>query len=115
MGRSSVEVLVVDMNSVAGGHAVLAGGVAIDRQAELTEEVLESLLAESRDGYRHFQVSHQLVLERGYGCARCQYAQLPFSPLNSGESMRVQTRVCTNCHRSDPRSVCPTGYGLKQD
>ncbi|MFQ6004821.1 MAG: FAD-binding protein, partial [Woeseia sp.] len=29
MGRSGVEVLVVELNSVAGGHAVLAGGVAL--------------------------------------------------------------------------------------
>ena len=29
MGRAGVRVLVVDMNSVAGGHAVLAGGVTI--------------------------------------------------------------------------------------
>jgi glycine/D-amino acid oxidase-like deaminating enzyme len=29
MGERGVEVLVVDMNSVAGGHAVMAGGVAI--------------------------------------------------------------------------------------
>jgi predicted oxidoreductase len=29
MGRAGVEVLVVDMNSVAGGHAVLAGGVTL--------------------------------------------------------------------------------------
>jgi predicted oxidoreductase len=29
MGRAGVQVLVVDMNSVAGGHAVLAGGVAL--------------------------------------------------------------------------------------
>jgi len=29
MGRSGVRVLVIDMNSVAGGHAVLAGGVAL--------------------------------------------------------------------------------------
>jgi predicted CXXCH cytochrome family protein len=29
MGRAGVHVLVVDMNSVAGGHAVLAGGVAL--------------------------------------------------------------------------------------
>lgn len=29
MGRAGVNVLVVDMNSVAGGHAVLAGGIAI--------------------------------------------------------------------------------------
>lgn len=29
MGRSGLSVLVIDMNSVAGGHAVLAGGVAM--------------------------------------------------------------------------------------
>lgn len=29
MGRAGVRVLVIDMNSVAGGHAVLAGGVAL--------------------------------------------------------------------------------------
>ena len=29
MGRSGLKVLVIDMNSVAGGHAMLAGGVAI--------------------------------------------------------------------------------------
>jgi flavocytochrome c len=29
MGRAGVKVLVVDMNSVAGGHAVLAGGIAL--------------------------------------------------------------------------------------
>jgi predicted oxidoreductase len=29
MGRGGVRVLVIDMNSVAGGHAVLAGGVAL--------------------------------------------------------------------------------------
>jgi len=29
MGRAGVDVLVIDMNSVAGGHAVLAGGVAL--------------------------------------------------------------------------------------
>ena len=29
MGRGGVDVLVVEMNSMAGGHAVMAGGVAI--------------------------------------------------------------------------------------
>ena len=29
MGRSGLVVLVIDMNSVGGGHAMLAGGVAI--------------------------------------------------------------------------------------
>ena len=29
MGRAGVDVLVIDMNSVPGGHAVMAGGVAV--------------------------------------------------------------------------------------
>ena len=29
MGRSGLKVLVIDMNSVAGGHTMLAGGVAM--------------------------------------------------------------------------------------
>ncbi len=67
-------------------------------QTALTAEDLESLLAESRDGYWHFQVSHQLVLERGYTCTDCHSAQLPFSPLNDRQSMLAQTEVCTICH-----------------
>ncbi|MFQ6004070.1 MAG: hypothetical protein ACE5OQ_01090, partial [Woeseia sp.] len=69
-----------------------------NRQAAPSAEDLPSLLAESRDGYRHFQVSHRLVLERGYACTRCHSAQLPFSPLNDRESMLAQTRVCSHCH-----------------
>ena len=67
-------------------------------QAAPTAQDLESLLAESRDGYWHFQVSHHLVIERGYACARCHSAQLPFSPLYDRESMLAQIRVCTHCH-----------------
>lgn len=67
-------------------------------QAEFSTEDLESLLAEARDGYWHFQASHHLVLERGYLCARCHSAQLPYSPLNDRASRLLQTRVCTNCH-----------------
>lgn len=67
-------------------------------QAALTAGDLRSLLAESRDGYWHFQVSHHLVLERGYECARCHSAQLPFSPPNDRKSMLAQTETCTNCH-----------------
>ncbi len=67
-------------------------------QAVLTAEHLEPLLAKSRDGYWHFEVSHHLVLERGYACTHCHSAQLPFFPLNDRESLLAQTRVCTNCH-----------------
>jgi predicted oxidoreductase len=69
-----------------------------NRQAALTAEDLESLLADSREGYWHFQVSHHLVLERGYACARCHSAQLPFAPLYDLQSVLAQTEVCTNCH-----------------
>ncbi len=67
-------------------------------QAALTAADLASLLAESRDGYWHFQVSHHLVLERGYDCASCHSAQLPFSPLTDRQSLLAQTEVCTRCH-----------------
>jgi succinate dehydrogenase/fumarate reductase flavoprotein subunit len=69
-----------------------------DWQPAISAAELESLLAESRDGYWHFQASHRLVLERGYECARCHSAQLPFSPVNNRQSMLAQTEVCTNCH-----------------
>jgi predicted oxidoreductase len=69
-----------------------------DWQAALTATDLESLLEKSRDGYWHFQVSHQLVLERSYDCARCHSAQLPFAPPSGRQNMLAQTEVCANCH-----------------
>ncbi len=67
-------------------------------QAALTAADLAPLLAESRDGYWHFEVSHHLVLERGYECASCHSKQLPFSPLTDRRSLLAQTEVCTRCH-----------------
>jgi succinate dehydrogenase/fumarate reductase flavoprotein subunit len=67
-------------------------------QPGLTAKRLESMLAESRDGYWHFQVSHQLVVERRYACTRCHSAQLRFSRPGDRASMLAQTKVCTNCH-----------------
>ena len=59
---------------------------------------LESLLAESRDGYWHFEVSHRLALERNYECMLCHSARLPFAPVNNRQSSLAQTELCTNCH-----------------
>lgn len=67
-------------------------------QAGMTTDDLESLLEVSREGYWHFQVAHRLVLERGYECARCHWAQAPFLPLNDRQSLLAQTKVCTQCH-----------------
>jgi len=67
-------------------------------QATMTSAGLEAMLRTPRDGYWHFQVSHQLVLERRYLCASCHSAQLPFSSVNDRASRLLQTEVCTTCH-----------------
>ena len=67
-------------------------------QATLTSEHLEAMLAQPRDGYWHFQVSHQLVLEREYLCSSCHSAELPFATVNDRAGRLSQTRVCTTCH-----------------
>lgn len=67
-------------------------------QPTLTSEGLEAMLAMQRDGYWHFQVSHQLVLERNYECTDCHSAQLPFAPVNDHASRLLQTEVCATCH-----------------
>ena len=69
-----------------------------DWQATLTSKDLEALLSIPRDGYWHFQVSHQLVLERNYECTSCHSAQLPFSSVSDRASRLLQTEVCTTCH-----------------
>jgi len=67
-------------------------------QASLTAADLLQLLSASREGYWHFEMSHDMVLEREYQCTLCHSAQVPFYPLNNRESKLAQTQVCTNCH-----------------
>ena len=67
-------------------------------RATLTAENLRALLATERDGYWHFQISHELVLERGYDCTMCHSAQVPFAALDNREHKIAQTNVCGNCH-----------------
>jgi predicted oxidoreductase len=66
--------------------------------ASLTAADLEALLAQPRDGYWHFQMSHNMVLERGYDCAMCHSAEVPFAAVANRQSKLAQTQVCTNCH-----------------
>jgi uncharacterized protein len=68
-----------------------------DWQATMTPDDLEVMLSLPRDGYWHFQVSHELVLERSYPCSSCHSAQLPFSTVNDSARL-LQTSVCTTCH-----------------
>lgn len=69
-----------------------------DWQATMTTTDLEVALSQSRDGYWHFQVSHQLVLERGYACTGCHSADLPFAAIGDRESRLIQSALCTRCH-----------------
>ena len=66
--------------------------------ASLSAEDLEGLLASEREGYWHFRVSHELVLEWQYECTLCHSAQVPFYPLNNTQSKLAQSQVCGNCH-----------------
>jgi len=67
-------------------------------EPSLTADDLRSLLAGSRDGYWHFQLSHEMVLARDYECTACHSAQFPFFPVNNRESKLAQTQACTICH-----------------
>ena len=67
-------------------------------QATLTSEHLEAMLATPRDGYWHFQVSHELVLERAYRCASCHSSQLQFLTASDRASRLLQSEICTTCH-----------------
>ena len=69
-----------------------------DLPLTLTADDLSAMLAEPRDGYWHFQVSHRLVLERAYDCAACHSAQLPFSFIEDATGRHQQTAFCTFCH-----------------
>lgn len=60
---------------------------------------VRALLAQSRDGYWHFERAHNLVLERGYDCGQCHSQDAaPFYAAASRNDRAVQTRVCEACH-----------------
>lgn len=67
-------------------------------EPELTAGDLERLVALERDGYWHFEISHELALERDYECVLCHSAQVPFAPLDNRQSLLAQSQVCANCH-----------------
>ena len=64
----------------------------------LTQNELQALLATGRDGYWHFQMSHEMVVERQYECTDCHSAEMPFFPVNNRASKLAQIEACTTCH-----------------
>ena len=67
-------------------------------QASLTAEELDTLLATPREGYWHFEISHEMVLERQYQCTDCHSAEVPFFLVNNRASKLAQAEVCSTCH-----------------
>lgn len=59
---------------------------------------VRAMLAETRDGYWHFERVHGLVLERGYDCAQCHSSRVPFYRPASRDDRALQTQVCNACH-----------------
>ena len=77
----------------------------------LTADDLRGFLANEREGYWHFQVSHELVLEWQYECTLCHSAQVPFYPLNNTQSKLAQSQVCGNCHGRGVPPPLAAGFG----
>jgi len=67
-------------------------------EGNLAPEALEAMVTNSREGYWHFEKSHEMVLEREYECDFCHSAQVPFFPVNNRQSKLAQTEACANCH-----------------
>jgi len=72
-----------------GAEGMTPGSTAAD---------LVQLLALPRNGYWHFSVSHELVLERGYECSACHTALFPYASPSSRDGFRAQSQICTTCH-----------------
>lgn len=75
---------------------------------------LESMLAESRDGYWHFERSHHLVVERDYACSRCHSELVPFAPLTGRAQKLAQTETCNACHLAPAGTLDPTSPQASQ-
>ena len=76
--------------------------------AALQASDLQPMLAEPRDGYWHFERVHNMVLERGYDCARCHSERVPFAPAGSAEQLLAQSQTCDSCHLAPAGTLDPT-------
>lgn len=85
---AAMELLAVDTETAGTGAA----------GPDLSEDTLRQLLSANRDGYWHFRVSHELVIERGYECDSCHSSQVPFAPPEGRAGYLAQSTICTNCH-----------------
>ncbi|MFQ6004822.1 MAG: FAD-dependent oxidoreductase [Woeseia sp.] len=77
---------------------------------DLDANDLEAMLAVSRDGYWHFERSHNLVLERGYPCTQCHSDLVPFAPATTRMQILAQAETCDACHLAPAGTLDPTSH-----
>jgi len=63
---------------------------------------LPKLVAAKRNGYWHFEHSHNLVLARKLNCTGCHAEQAPFRAASHKIDRHLQTAVCQHCHTNPP-------------
>lgn len=101
-GRVAGRAIVAAHVSSKGNLAITARSPALGElgnwKGATSADELESLLAETRAGYWHFEISHALVLERQYDCTLCHSAQVPFQPVNNRQVKLAQSQLCAHCH-----------------
>ena len=66
--------------------------------ADMDADGLKKLLNEPRSGYWHFDVVHDLVLERNYVCTSCHSSNVPMKTAITKAELLAQSKICTNCH-----------------
>jgi predicted oxidoreductase len=61
---------------------------------------LRILLRRNRPGYRHFQWSHQMVLDEKMTCITCHEDFFPYALENHSYDIGRATETCAHCHES---------------
>jgi len=96
-------------------RADLAADEARSSVPDLDASDLEAMLVVSRDGYWHFERSHNLVLERNYSCMQCHSELVPFAPLTERAQFLAQTETCNACHLAPAGTLDPTSHQASDD
>ncbi len=74
---------------------------------------LRPLLAQSRDGYWHFERVHALVVERDYPCNQCHSQALPYASVETRMQRAAQAVTCGACHLAPAGTLDPTSGQAK--
>jgi succinate dehydrogenase/fumarate reductase flavoprotein subunit len=87
-----------DQPAMLQGDEVRAASEPADWTADMDADGLKKLLNEPRSGYWHFDVVHELVLERNYACTLCHSSNVPMKTAITKAELIAQSKICTTCH-----------------